>query len=307
MLDLLLQDSTEATGQPAVLQIPFPVNRCKEPLMRCELCLITSVALLIPASALPGQQVEPKLDGDRPALVIVGGGNLPAEISKTFIDLAGGAQSNIVIIPTASQRADRPDQGESEKLWKERGAGTVTRLHTRSRDEADQASFVAPLKSATGVWFSGGSQSRITDAYLGTRVQAELNALLKRGGVIGGSSAGAAIMSGIMITGGNPVAKTSAGFGFLPNVVVDQHFLRRNRANRLLGVLHRHPGLVGIGIDEGTALVRTGDELRVVGQSYVTVWVLQADGLPVRVEVLKQDDTTSLAGWVEEAAAVRQK
>lgn len=275
--------------------------------MRYPICLITSVALLISASALPGQQVEPKPAGDRPALVIVGGGNLPAEISRTFIDLAGGAQSNIVIIPTASQRADRPDQGESEKLWKERGAGTVTRLHTRSRDEADQASFVAPLKSATGVWFSGGSQSRITDAYLGTRVEVELNALLKRGGVIGGSSAGAAIMSGIMITGGNPVAKTSEGFGFLPNVVVDQHFLRRNRVNRLLGVLHRHPGLVGIGIDEGTALVRTGDELRVVGQSYVTVWVLQADGLPVRVEVLKQDDTTSLAGWVEEAAAVRQK
>lgn len=307
MLDLLLQDSTEATGQPAALQIPFPVNRCKEPLMRCELCLITSVVLLISASTLPGQEVEPKSDGDRPALVIVGGGNLPAEISKTFIDLAGGAQSNIVIIPTASQRADRPDQGESEKLWKERGAGTVTRLHTRSRDEADQASFVAPLKSATGVWFGGGSQSRITDAYLGTRVQAELNALLKRGGVIGGSSAGAAIMSKVMITGGNPVAKTSAGFGFLSNVVVDQHFLRRNRVNRLLGVLHQHPGLVGIGIDEGTALVRTGDELRVVGQSYVTVWLLQADGLPVRVEVLKQDDTTSLARWVEEAAAARQK
>lgn len=275
--------------------------------MRYPICLITAAALLIPASALPGQQVEPKLDGDRPALVIVGGGNLPAEISSTFIDLAGGAQSNIVIIPTASQRADRPDQGESEKLWKERGAGTVTRLHTRSRDEADQASFVAPLKSATGVWFSGGSQSRITDAYLGTRVEVELNALLKRGGVIGGSSAGAAIMSGIMITGGNPVAKTSEGFGFLPNVVVDQHFLRRNRANRLLGVLHRHPGLVGIGIDEGTALVRMGDELRVIGQSYVTVWVLQADGLPVRVEVLKQDDTTSLARWVKQAAAARQK
>ena len=275
--------------------------------MRCELCLIAVAALLISDSTLPGQEVQPKLDGDRPALVIVGGGNLPAEISKTFIDLAGGPQSNIVIIPTASQRADRPDQGESEKLWKERGAGTVTRLHTRSRNEADQASFVAPLRSASGVWFSGGSQSRITDAYLGTRVEVELNALLKRGGVIGGSSAGAAIMSGIMITGGNPVAKTSEGFGFLPNVVVDQHFLRRNRVNRLLGVLHRHPGLVGIGIDEGTALVRTGDELRVVGQSYVTVWVLQADGLPVRVEVLKQDDTTSLARWVEEAAAVRQK
>ena len=266
-----------------------------------------TAVLLIFASTLPGQKVEPKLDGNRPALVIVGGGSQPAEISRTFIDLAGGAQSNIVIIPTASQRADRPDQGEGEQIWRERGAGKVTRLHTRSRDEANEVDFVEPLRSATGVWFGGGSQSRITEAYLGTRVETELNALLKRGGVVGGSSAGAAIMSKVMITGGNPSAKTAEGFGFLPNVVIDQHFLRRNRVNRLLGVLLRHPGLAGIGIDEGTALVRMGDQLRVVGQSYVTLWVPQADGLPPRVEVLRHGDTTSLASLAKEASAVREE
>ncbi|MCH2181062.1 MAG: cyanophycinase [Mariniblastus sp.] len=254
----------------------------------------------IPAGLVMGQQSAPA------NLVIAGGGGLPVAITDAFIELAGGDESKIVVIPTASQRADQPDQGETQQLWRDRGAGTVVRLHTRSRQEADQETFVAPLRSATGVWFSGGSQSRITDAYLGTRVQAELNALLKRGGVMGGSSAGAAIMSKVMITGGNPVAKTATGFGFLPDVVVDQHFLRRNRVNRLLGVLHQHPGLVGIGIDEGTALVCTGDELRVVGQSYVTLWVPQAGDLPVRVEVLKPGDTTSLANWVKQAAAVDQ-
>ncbi len=111
--------------------------------MRYSVCLIMTAVLLIVASTLPGQKVEPKLDGNRPALVIVGGGSQPAEISRTFIDLAGGAQSNIVIIPTASQRADRPDQGEGEQIWRERGAGKVTRLHTRSRDEANEVDFEA--------------------------------------------------------------------------------------------------------------------------------------------------------------------
>ena len=239
-------------------------------------------------------------------LVIAGGGGLPASITNSFIELAGGDQSKIVVIPTASQRADQPDRGETQRLWRERGAGAVVRLHTRSREEADEDTFVAPLRTATGVWFSGGSQSRITEVYLGTRVQTELNALLQRGGVIGGSSAGAAVMSKVMISGGNPVAKTSAGLGFLPDAVVDQHFLRRNRANRLLGVLHQHPGLLGIGIDEATALVCSGDELRVVGQSYVTLWVRRAGKLPVQVEVLKPGDTTSLIDWVKRATTVDQ-
>ncbi|MEE2826987.1 MAG: cyanophycinase [Planctomycetota bacterium] len=239
-------------------------------------------------------------------LVIAGGGGLPVSITDSFIELAGGDQSKIVVIPTASQRADQPDRGETQRLWRERGAGAVVRLHTRSREEADEEAFVAPLRTATGVWFSGGSQSRITEVYLGTQVEAELNALLQRGGVIGGSSAGAAIMSKVMIAGGNPMAKTSAGFGFLPDTVVDQHFLRRNRVNRLLGVLHQHPGLVGIGIDEGTALVCSGDALRVVGQSYVTLWLPRPGKLPVQVEVLKPGDTTSLADWVNRVTKVGQ-
>lgn len=248
--------------------------------------------------------VAPNEDGmsAQGTLVIAGGGGLPAELTAEFVRLAGGEASNIVVIPTASKDADRPDDGRTEKAWMERGAGTVTVLHTRSKKEANGVAFIAPLKNATGVWFGGGSQSRITDAYLGTKVEKELRALLERGGVIGGSSAGAAIMTKVMITGGNPKAKTGPGFGFLQGVVVDQHFLRRNRVNRLLGVLNSNRGLVGIGIDEGTGIVCAGDEIRAIGRSYVSIFVPQPRGQPMRVEILNDGENANLKELIQDAA-----
>jgi cyanophycinase len=106
----------------------------------------------------------------------------------------------------------------------------------------------------------------------------------------------------VMITGGNPRATTGVGFGFLPGAVIDQHFLRRNRANRLLGVLDRHPGLVGFGIDEGTALVCSGDEVRAIGRSYVSVFVPQPGGKPIRIEILENGEKASLAALIKDAA-----
>lgn len=235
------------------------------------------------------------------SLVIGGGGGMPPLVIAEFLRLAGGSKSRLVIIPTASSRADKPDNGKTVKLWQERGAGVANLLHTRSKDEANRASFVAILKKATGVWIGGGSQSRIMAAYLGTKVETELKALLKRGGVIGGSSAGAAIMTKLMISGGRGEAKTKQGFGFLPGAVVDQHFLRRNRVNRLLDALHRHPGLVGIGIDEGTAIVWSGDEIRTIGESYVSVFVPQSDGKPMRVEILNDGEKLSLRSLLRDA------
>lgn len=128
--------------------------------------------------------------------------------------------------------------------------------------------------------------------------------MLRRGGVVGGSSAGAAIMTRVMISGGNPVPNTAEGFGFLPGSVVDQHFLRRNRVNRLLNVLQRNPGLVGFGIDEGTAIIASGTEVRAVGRSYVTLFVPQPAGKPVRIEVLEDGEKADLAELV--AAAGRR-
>jgi cyanophycinase len=108
-------------------------------------------------------------------------------------------------------------------------------------------------------------------------------------------------MTEVMITGGNPVATTGKGFGFFPGSVVDQHFLRRNRVNRLLGVLEGHPGIVGFGIDEGTAIIATGTEVRAMGRSYVTVFVPQLNGAPVRIEVLEDGEKADLAELAADA------
>ena len=116
-------------------------------------------------------------------------------------------------------------------------------LHTRSREQADAAAFVqAAERRPLPPWFSGGDQVELVSSYRGTAVQREFKKLLGRGGVIGGTSAGAAgDVSNVMIEGGDPRAKVGRGFGFIRNAVIDQHFLKRSRMNRLLGVLADRP------------------------------------------------------------------
>ena len=127
------------------------------------------------------------------------------------------------------------------------------------------------LQNATGVWIGGGSQTRVTDVYVDTPVERELYALLARGGAIGGSSAGAAVQSRLMIARGSPVAEIATGFALLPGSVIDQHFLARKRRPRLLSVLDKHPQMVGLGVDEGTALVVINRRMEVMGRSTVSV------------------------------------
>ena len=221
----------------------------------------------------------------RGSLVIVGGGGMPDDVRDKFMALAGGKRAKLVVIPTASQDADRgQSRDEFLRAWRKYDPAGLVLLHTRSRDEADKAGFARPIAEATAVWFSGGDQRRLIDVYHGTKVEAEFRALLARGGVIGGTSAGAAVMSGRMIRGGDPVAEVGEGFGFVGGVVFDQHFLKRNRANRLIGVLTRSPTLVGIGIDEATALVLEGDRWSVLGKSFVVAIEVGKDGKPPRVE-----------------------
>ena len=133
------------------------------------------------------------------------------------------------MIPTAHDIADGPSVNTVLDPWKDKGAASVQLFHTRSREQANDAEFVRPLTEATGVWFGGGRQSYLTEAYLGTEVERQLKALLDRGGVIGGTSAGAAVMTRVMITGGRTTADVGQGFDFFPGAVVDQHFLKRNR------------------------------------------------------------------------------
>jgi len=174
-------------------------------------------------------------------------------------------------------------------------------LHTRNRDEADSESFTQVLRQATGVWIPGGRQWRLVDSYLNTRVHAELRGVLERGGVVGGTSAGASIQAEFLVRG-DPATNQiivspdyEEGFGFLTGTAVDQHLLTRARENDLWVVLQRRPDLLGIGLDEGTALVVTGDRAEVIGTSDV-LFYLPSD--PTRTpRIVKAGTVVDLAEW----------
>lgn len=228
-----------------------------------------AVALSEPFPTPKMSDIHPS--GIRGSLVICGGGQIPSEAIDWFLDFAGGDEASLVVIPTAAERADSADLASFATPWKERGFPRVEVIHTRNRAVADSEDFVAPIKSATAVWFVGGQQSRLAKAYVGTRVERELSALIERGGIIGGTSAGAAIQSRLMIAFGNPEATVMRGLDLLPGAVIDQHFKARNRQPRLKAVLAEHPGYYGLGIDEDTAMLVQGRTIRVVGESTVTV------------------------------------
>ena len=258
--------------------------------MSARSTILTLLALASSSvSFAAGDAALPWLDpaGIQGSLVIVGGGEIPEAIRMRFVELAGGKEARIVVIPTASESADTAlaDAEKKERLlaeWTAAGSADVQTLHTRSQDEANRDEFVAPLKAATGAWFGGGDQSRIAAAYLGTAVEREIHALLARGGVVGGTSAGAAIQSKVMIAGGTQEPRIATGFDLLPGAIIDQHFGARNRRPRLFAAVTQHPACVGYGIDEGTALVVRGRQLQVLGDGTVTVILAACEGRPLR-------------------------
>jgi len=213
------------------------------------------------------------------ALVIAGGGGDGREgvISTRFIELAGGPEAPIVVIPTAGEQDEFDDKSGGAQLLRTRGAKNVTVLHTRDRAVADSEAFVKPLQSAKGVWFGGGRQWRLADAYLGTRTQAAVLEVLTRGGVVGGTSAGATIQGSYLVRGaveGNQVMMSPGheeGFALLKDVAIDQHVIRRKRIPDLAPVVEKHPQLLGLGIDEKTAIVVQGDRFEVIGDSDVVI------------------------------------
>ncbi|MGL4421391.1 MAG: cyanophycinase, partial [Gemmataceae bacterium] len=230
-------------------------------------------------------------------LVIVGGGGMPENVRAKFLEAAGGAKARIVVIPTASAAADDPKEtGSFVESWKKLtpGPASVELLHTRDRTTADTEAFCKPLTEATAVWFSGGDQSKITAAYRGTKTAAAIDAVFQRGGVVGGTSAGAAIMSDPMIAGGKTTATLAPGLGYLPGFVTDQHFLARKREERLNHALTLEPGRVGLGIDEGTAAIVRGRTLKVLGESTVTVVLPAGGGRPAERLTLKSGATADL-------------
>ena len=226
---------------------------------------------LLPAAAAWGASVGPA----RGYLVIVGGGQVVPEITQRLIDLAGGPDSPMVYIPTAEEGEPKITP-EATFLFKG-GVRHVTILHTRDPKVADTEAFVAPLLTAHAVWFEGGRQWRLADAYLNTRTEKELFRILERGGVMAGSSAGATIQGSYLVRGapeGNTIMMAPGheqGFAFLRNAAIDQHVLTRHRENDLDPVIARYPRLLGIGIDESTAIVVHGDQFDVIGKSAVLI------------------------------------
>src|SRR5919202_6431597 len=200
----------------------------------------------------------PRFGPPRGALVIVGGGALrDTPILRRFVALAGGPNAPIAVIPTAQESEQDGRMPGAVQGLMDAGALQLEVLHTRDRAVADSEAFVAPLRTARGVWFGGGRQWRLADAYLHTRTHDALRDVLDRGGVIGGTSAGATIQGSYLARGdtaGNEVmmGDHEEGLGFLRDVAIDQHWLARNRHFDLLAVVDAHPALLGIGIGEDT-------------------------------------------------------
>jgi len=231
---------------------------------------LLGLALAMPLAAA-------KVGPGKGTLFVVGGGKLGADVVAKFIELAGGVDAPIVYVPTADDRDEFPGL-EKANFLTQAGARRVTVLHTRDRNQADTEAFAAPLKTAHGVWFAGGRQWRLVDSYLGTRVHKEMSALLERGGVIGGTSAGATIQGSFLVRGarsGNTIMVDETyqtGLGFLRGVAIDQHLLARKREKDLVQVVEKYPKLLGLGLDEGTAIVVRGDRFEVLGASKVAVY-----------------------------------
>ena len=208
----------------------------------------------------------PRYPTTTPTLFIVGGAEDrvgKASLLRQFLKLSGGRRSRLVLVPTASSFQDEVVASYTE-VFTRLGAPGVRVVNPASREDAHDRESVAALDDATGVFMSGGSQLRLSQFLPGTPVGDAIHRAHDRGCVVGGTSAGASIMSDFMISMGDEAvtprqraSQLSSGLGLLRGVVVDQHFDQRSRYGRLLSVIAPSPHLLGIGIDEDTAVVVT--------------------------------------------------
>ena len=209
----------------------------------------------------------------RGSVVVVGGGAQGPEIYAKFIELAGGPDALIIDVPTAG--GDTVYNQSRGGGLRAAGAKNVYVLHTKDRSVADADSFVAPVLKAGGVWFEGGRHYHLVDSYLGTKTEQAFHDVLARGGVVGGSSAGASILGSFLVRGApsnnNRIMAHPdylKGFGFLRGVAVDQHVVARERLADLAdSITPRWPQLLSISEDEGTAWVVRGDIGEIIGRN----------------------------------------
>jgi cyanophycinase len=244
-----------------------------------------TVLLLICSLPVFSQEI-PEYGPAKGTLLIVGGGALEGTgIQEKFIELAGGKEKKFVIVPTAGGNRDTSGklreykEEDVIKSWKALGVTNVHMLHTADPKVANTSEFAEVLTNANAVWFNGGRQWNLVDSYAGTLTEREFDKVLERGGVIGGSSAGATIQGQFLVRGamdGNevviaPEPEHRAGFAFLKKSAIDQHINTRNRWDDLIPLIKQFPDLLGIGLSEKTAIIVTGDHFEVTGAWKVAV------------------------------------
>ncbi|KAI0142505.1 hypothetical protein F4776DRAFT_612290 [Hypoxylon sp. NC0597] len=230
------------------------------------------------ASAGPvTERQSPYVGPENGTLVIIGGNAQDDAIYQRIIDLAGGPDAPIITIPTADGAPTYDDNAASAGTFRRLGAKNVTVLHTYDPKVADTEEFAAPLRTAKGVFFGGGRQWRLVDAYAGTLTERLFHEVLDRGGVVSGSSAGASIQGSFLARGDTAtnqilVGDHQVGFGFLKNAAIDQHVLVRGRQFDMFDILKVRPELLGIAIDENTALIVSKNDAEVFRGTYVIIY-----------------------------------
>lgn len=261
-----------------------------------------------PDSVLPlsrnlhsAEPVETHTSARRGHLLLIGGGIKPLTVLRRFVELAGGGELPVVVFPMASEKS-RPTGKELKTQLLEAGARDVQVVHIDERRDALKPEVVEAVKRAGGVFFSGGDQNRISQRLVDTPVLGALRELMARGGVVAGTSAGAACQSEVMFVGeGDETVLrasnivTTRGIGLLPGTIVDSHFMARKRQGRLVNLVAEHPELLGVGIDEATAAwVKPDGTLEVVGEG----WVVLYDATNARVK-RTADNRMSVSGMVQ--------
>ena len=234
-------------------------------------------ALLLPAAT---HAQAPKVGPPRGTVIVVGGGSMGPEIYAEFIKAAGGPDALIIDVPNAGGAESYGPEAGATRGFKAAGAKNVYVLHTRDRKIADTDSFVAVIKKAGGVWFDGGRQYHLVEDYGGTKTETAFREVLDRGGVIGGSSAGASILGDFLVRGApsqnNRIMDYPGyqkGFAYLKNVGIDQHVVARERLPDLAdSIITKYPKLLAISEDEGTAWVIRGDTATIIGRSKAFVY-----------------------------------
>ncbi len=240
------------------------------------------LAVLLLAIPVLGQQ----------RLLVIGGGERPPDAMKKFVEWSGGAKSRILVITWASGVPDE-SYASLEKAFQTSNAGLVEHAPIRPLDAEKRTKFIEQLNSATGVFFSGGDQNRIMDVLADEGLLQMIKSKYNSGTPIGGTSAGAAVISDPMMTGeadlkildGTKVG-VRKGLGLVPNVIFDQHFLVRQRYGRLFGLIISNPKMLGIGIDEDTSvLIEDNRRITVVGRTQ-TMFVSAKNGEPTFVVIV---------------------